>query len=82
MAREIMSDAERDFRELAKREPSNIVAVTYYGHSLFEQQKYAQAILPYEKARELEKSGAKSFRDRTPHPHRSVGDGLWHQRIK
>ncbi len=52
-------DAERDFRELAKREPSNIVAVTYYGHSLFEQQKYAQAIVPYEKARELEKSGAK-----------------------
>jgi len=53
------TDAEKDFRELAKREPSNIVAVTYLGHALFEQQKYAQAIVPYEKARELEKSGTK-----------------------
>lgn len=53
------ADAERDFRELAKREPSNISAVMYWGHSLFEQQEYAQAVVPYEKARELEKSGKK-----------------------
>src|SRR5579884_2004979 len=53
------ADAERDFRELARREPSNINAVTYLGHSLFRQEKYAEAVAPYEKARELEQSGKK-----------------------
>ena len=53
------ADAEKDFRELTKREPSNIYATTYLGHSLFRQEKYAAAAAPYEKARELERSGKK-----------------------
>lgn len=53
------ADAARDFNELAKREPSNIVAFMYWGHALYEQHKYAEAIVPYQKARALEKSGAK-----------------------
>jgi tetratricopeptide (TPR) repeat protein len=53
------ADAARDFREVAKHEPSNIVAVMYWGHSLYEQQKYAEAVVPYERARALEKSGTK-----------------------
>jgi predicted Zn-dependent protease len=52
-------DAEQDFSELTKREPSNINATTYLGHSLFRQEKYAEAVAPYEKARELERGGKK-----------------------
>ena len=51
------ADAERDFAELARREPSNIVAQMYLGHSLFRQEKYAAAVGAYEKVRDLEKSG-------------------------
>src|SRR5438067_1913366 len=52
-------DAERDFRELTKREPSNIYAAAYLGHSLFRQEKYDDAVAPYEKARDLERGGKK-----------------------
>ena len=51
------ASAEQDFHQLAQRQPSNIVAVMYWGHALFQQQKYSQAVGPYEKARELEKTG-------------------------
>jgi tetratricopeptide (TPR) repeat protein len=51
--------AERDFRELTKVDPSSLVAYAYLGHALFRQEKYAEAIAPYEKAHELEQSGSK-----------------------
>jgi predicted Zn-dependent protease len=53
------ADAERDLRELVKRDPADIDAQAYLGHALFRQQKYADAVVPYEKARELEASGNK-----------------------
>jgi predicted Zn-dependent protease len=56
-------DAERDFRELIKHEPANIFATMYLGHSLFRQEKYAEAVAPYEKARELERGGKKISED-------------------
>jgi predicted Zn-dependent protease len=51
--------AERDFRELTKSDASDLYAQTYLGHSLFRQEKFAEAIAPYEKAHELERSGKK-----------------------
>jgi tetratricopeptide (TPR) repeat protein len=51
--------AERDFRELTKVDPSNLFAHAYLGHTLFRQEKYAEAIAPYEKALELERSTVK-----------------------
>lgn len=53
------ADAEHDFAELAKRDPSNIYTQIYLGQALFRQEKYAASVVPYEKARELEKSGSK-----------------------
>jgi predicted Zn-dependent protease len=50
-------EAEKQFRQLIKNNPSNIFAQVYLGHSLFRQQKYSEAIEPYEKARELERNG-------------------------
>lgn len=49
--------AEKEFRQLIKNNPSDIYAHLYLGHSLFRQQRYREAIEPYEKARELEHSG-------------------------
>jgi predicted Zn-dependent protease len=54
------ADAERDFAELTRRDPSNIVAQIYLGQALFRQEKYAASVEPYEKARELRKTGASS----------------------
>jgi tetratricopeptide (TPR) repeat protein len=51
--------AERDFRELTKIDPSNLYAHAYLGHSLFRQNKFGEAIGPYEKASELERVGKK-----------------------
>jgi len=58
------ADAERDFRELVKRDPADIDAQAYLGHALFRQEKYTDAVVPYEKARELEASGSKRSSDR------------------
>lgn len=66
------ADAERDFGELAKRDPSNIYAHVYLGQALFRQEKYAAAIVAYEKARELERSGSKLSLDQ----HRILIDQL------
>jgi predicted Zn-dependent protease len=57
------ADAERDLRELVKRDPADIDAQAYLGHALFRQEKYADAVVPYEKARELEASGSKLSSD-------------------
>ena len=51
--------AERDFRELTKVEPSSLFAHAYLGHALFRQEKFAEAIGSYERARELEREGKK-----------------------
>jgi tetratricopeptide (TPR) repeat protein len=51
--------AEKDFRELAKSDPTNLLAHVYLGHALFRQERFAEAIGPYEKARELEIAGKK-----------------------
>lgn len=67
-----LADAERDFRELSKRLPSNIYLQIYLGQSLFEQEKFADSIAPYEKARELERDGKKLSSDQ----HRILNDQL------
>lgn len=66
------ADAERDFRELAKLDPSNVEDQVYLGQSLFRQEKYIESVLPYEKARELEKRGSKLTSDQ----HRILVDQL------
>jgi predicted Zn-dependent protease len=66
------SEAERDFRELTKRLPSNIYMQIYLGQTLFEQQKFAESAEPYEKARNLERAGSKLTSDQ----HRILVDQL------
>jgi predicted Zn-dependent protease len=50
------SNAEREFREITKVDPSNIYAHFYLGQTLFREEKYADAVGPFEKARTLEKA--------------------------
>jgi predicted Zn-dependent protease len=57
------AEAERILREITKREPSNIYAQVYLGQALFRQQKYAEAVVPFEKARALEAGGSKLSSD-------------------
>ena len=66
------TDAERDFRELTNRDPSNVESQVYLGQALFRQEKYAESVFPYEKARELEKGGSKLTSDQ----HRILVDQL------
>jgi len=66
------ADAERDFRELTKRDPSNVEGQVYLGQALFRQEKYTESVVPYEKARELEKNGSKLTSDQ----HRILVDQL------
>jgi predicted Zn-dependent protease len=49
--------AERDFRELVKRDPSNIFANMYLGQTLFRQEHYAEAVMFFQKTRDLQRSG-------------------------
>jgi len=49
--------AEHDFREVVKRDPSNIVAHIYLGQCLFRQEHYAEAVVFFQKARDLQKGG-------------------------
>lgn len=51
------AEAERDFRELTQVAPANLEAYAYLGHALFRQEKFKAAIVPYEKALDLEKRG-------------------------
>jgi tetratricopeptide (TPR) repeat protein len=66
------ADAERDFREITQRDASNIYAQIYLGQCLFRQEKYEQAIDPYEKAHQLEMAGTKLTSDQ----HRILIDQL------
>lgn len=65
-------EAERDFREITKADPSNVYAQVYLGQTLFKQEKYADAVGPYEKARTLEKAGKALSSDQ----HRIIVDQL------
>jgi predicted Zn-dependent protease len=49
--------AERDFREVVKRDPTNAFANMYLGQALFRQEKYAEAATFFQKTRDLQKSG-------------------------
>lgn len=47
------AQAERDLRDLAKIDSSNVHTQLYLGHTLFKQEKYAEAVGPYERAKLL-----------------------------
>jgi tetratricopeptide (TPR) repeat protein len=64
--------AERDFREVIKRDPSNVEGQVYLGQALFRQEKYTESVVPFEKARELERNGSKLTSDQ----HRILLDQL------
>lgn len=66
------ADAERDFAELVKRDPSSVSVQVYLGQALFRQEKYAASIPPFEKARDLERAGKKLSLDQ----HRILVDQL------
>jgi tetratricopeptide (TPR) repeat protein len=64
--------AERDFRDATNADPSDIYAEFYLGQSLFKQQKFPDAVGPFEKARQLEGGGKKLTSDQ----HRILVDQL------
>ena len=51
--------AEKGFRDITRSQPNNVPAQMYLGQTLFHQQKYPDAVAPYEKVRSLEKGGVK-----------------------
>jgi predicted Zn-dependent protease len=65
-------EAERDFREITKADPANVYAQVYLGQTLFKEERYADAVGPYEKVRALEKSGKALSSDQ----HRIIVDQL------
>lgn len=67
-----LAEAERSFRELVNRDPSNVGAQMFLGQTLFREEKFSNVIGPYEKVRDLEKSGATL----TLTQHRILGDQL------
>ena len=50
------SEAERDLREITKSDPSNIYAQFYLGQTFFKEEKYADALGPYERVHTLERT--------------------------
>ncbi len=52
-------DAEKGFAAIVKADPKDIPAQMFLGQTLFREEKYAAAIVPYEKVRSLEQSGTK-----------------------
>lgn len=54
-----LADAEKSFAEIAREHPANVSAQMYLGQTLFKEEKFTEAIGPYEKVRALEKSGTK-----------------------
>jgi len=67
-----LAEAERGFRDLVGHDPSNVAAQMYLGQTLFREEKFSDAVAPYEKVRDLEKTGAKL----TLKQHRIWGDQL------
>jgi predicted Zn-dependent protease len=66
------ADAEKSFTAFTREHPDNIVAQMHLGQTLFKEEKFAAAIVPYEKVRALEKAGTKL----TLTQHRLLGDQL------
>ena len=66
------ADAEKSLTEVTREHPDNIAAQMYLGQTLFKEEKFAAAIVPYEKVRALEKAGTKL----TLTQHRILGDQL------
>jgi predicted Zn-dependent protease len=54
-----LSEAKKIFEEIVRHDPSNVAAQMYLGQTLFREEKFADAIAPYEKVRALEKAGTK-----------------------
>jgi len=54
-----LQDAEKIFEEIVRHDPSNVSAQMYLGQTLFREEKFKDAIIPYEKVRVLEKAGTK-----------------------
>jgi predicted Zn-dependent protease len=67
-----LAEAEKSFREITLHDPSNVAAQMFLGQTLFREEKFAEAVKPYEAVRALEKSGAKL----TLTQHRILGDQL------
>ncbi len=67
-----LPEAEKSFAGIVRDHPDNIAAQMYLGQTLFREEKFAAAIVPYEKVRALEKSGTKL----TLTQHRILGDQL------
>lgn len=65
-------EAENSFASIVRDHPDNIAAQMYLGQTLFKEEKFAAAIVPYERVRTLEKSGVKL----TLTQHRILGDQL------
>lgn len=51
--------AEKSLRQVVKDDPADVLAWCYLGHSLFRQEKYADALAPYAKAMELDRDAKK-----------------------
>jgi predicted Zn-dependent protease len=67
-----LTKVEQTLREIVRRDPTDVAAQMYLGQTLFKEEKFAAAIVPYEKVRSLEKSGTKL----TLIQHRILGDQL------
>jgi predicted Zn-dependent protease len=67
-----LPEAEKRLTEITHVHPTNIDAQMYLGQTLFKEEKFAAAIVPYEKVRALEKAGTKL----TLTQHRILGDQL------
>jgi predicted Zn-dependent protease len=52
-------EAEAGFAEITRLHPANVAAQMYLGQTLFREEKFSQAIVPYEKVRAIEKSATK-----------------------
>ena len=66
------AEAEESYASIVRAHPDNIAAQMYLGQTLFKEEKFAAAVVPYEKVRSLEKSGTKL----TLTQHRILGDQL------
>lgn len=66
------AEAEKGLAEITREHPDNVAAQMYLGQTLFNEEKFAAAIVPYEKVFALEKTGTKL----TLTQHRILGDQL------
>jgi tetratricopeptide (TPR) repeat protein len=67
-----LAEAEKSLKQFTRDNPSNVTAQIYLGQTFFKEGKFAEAVNPYEKVRNLEKGGVKL----TLTQHRILGDQL------